>query len=112
MAKHSTHILELARKGAEHKYEELKTEIEILVHSFPHLAARTRHGLSKALARSEAVIESEAKATLKRGRKAIKAAMEEIKPRKRRKMSAAARAKISAAQKARWAKQKAKSAKT
>ena len=31
-------------------------------------------------------------------------------PRKRRKMSAAARAKISAAQKARWAKQKAKKA--
>jgi hypothetical protein len=38
MAKHSSHILEMARKGAEHRYEELKAEIATLVKHFPHLA--------------------------------------------------------------------------
>ena len=39
-AKHSSHILDMARKGAEHKYAELKAEIAALVQHFPHLAAR------------------------------------------------------------------------
>jgi len=38
MAKHSSHILELARKGAEHKYQELKAELAQLVKNFPDLA--------------------------------------------------------------------------
>jgi hypothetical protein len=38
MAKHSSHILELARKGAEHRYEELKAEIATLFEHFPHLS--------------------------------------------------------------------------
>ena len=80
MAKHSSTILELARKGATHKYQELKAELAALVKVFPHL----RYG------------------------SAVSPAMpEEEKPRKRRKLSAKARAAISAAQKARWAKQKA-----
>jgi hypothetical protein len=38
MAKHSSHILDLARKGAEHRFEELKAEIAALVKHFPHLS--------------------------------------------------------------------------
>ena len=37
MAKHPLHILELARKGAEVKYQELQSEIAALVRHFPHL---------------------------------------------------------------------------
>jgi hypothetical protein len=37
MAKHPSHILELARTGAEHKYEELKSELAALIKHFPHL---------------------------------------------------------------------------
>jgi hypothetical protein len=84
MAKHSSHILDLARKGAEYRYQELKAEIAALVKNFPHLGGRK---------------DGAAKADRATG------------PRRRRKMSAKARAAISAAQKARWAKQKAASAK-
>jgi hypothetical protein len=90
MAKHSSHILDMARKGAEHRYEELKAEIAALVRHFPHLA-------KTAVSRSVAA--------LSRGGQA--ASMAGSAPRKRRKLSAKARAAISAAQKARWAKQKA-----
>jgi len=37
MAKHSAHILELARRGAEHRFRELQDEIASLVRSFPYL---------------------------------------------------------------------------
>ena len=90
MAKHSSSILELARRGAQHKYEELQTELASLVRQFPDL----RRG---------------ARRVVKRGRRAVSAAAAQLRPRKRRKMSAAARAKISAAQRARWARQKAAS---
>ena len=40
MPKHSSHILELAKVGAEHRYQELKTELASLVKLFPHLAGR------------------------------------------------------------------------
>ena len=40
MAKHSSHILALARKGAEHRYEELQAEIAALVKSFPQVAKK------------------------------------------------------------------------
>jgi hypothetical protein len=89
MAKHSSHILTLARKGAEYRYQELREEMASLVKHFPDLAGR---------------IVSRGAAALSEGGKA---AMNELAPRKRRKMSAKARAAISAAQKARWAKQKA-----
>jgi hypothetical protein len=88
MAKHSSSILELARRGAQHRYEELQEELASLVQQFPDLR-------------------SDARRIVKRGRRALQAAAAELQPRKRRKMSAAARAKISAAQRARWAKQKA-----
>jgi hypothetical protein len=89
MAKHSSHIIEMARKGAEHRYRELKEELASLAKHFPHVAG-------KAVSRSAAALAAGGKA-----------AMNELAPRKRRKMSAKARAKISAAQRARWAKQKA-----
>jgi hypothetical protein len=37
MPKHSTHILELARRGAEHRYRELKAELKALEKVFAHL---------------------------------------------------------------------------
>jgi hypothetical protein len=75
MAKHPSHILEMARKGAGHRHEELKAEIASLEKHFPHLGRSGNHA-----------------------------------PPKRRKLSAAARKRISDAQKARWAKQKGKKA--
>jgi len=88
MAKHSASILELARRGAQHRYAEIQAEIAALVRQFPNLRA----GAGKAV---------------RRGRRAAAAAVAELQPRKRRKMSAAARAKIAAAQRARWAKHRA-----
>jgi len=32
-----SHILELAKRGAEHRYQELKAELALLVRQFPHL---------------------------------------------------------------------------
>jgi hypothetical protein len=37
MAKHSSQILELAKKGAMHRYQELKAELAELTRAFPHL---------------------------------------------------------------------------
>lgn len=91
MAKYSSSILELARRGAEQRYQELQAELASLVRQFPGLASGARE-------------------IVRRGRRAAKAAAAELRPRKRRKMSAAARARIAAAQRARWAKQKAAAA--
>jgi hypothetical protein len=88
MAKHSSSILELARRGAQHRYAELQAELSALVRQFPDLRAGARE-------------------MVRRGRRAVSAAAAEFQPRKRRKMSAAARAKIAAAQRARWAKHRA-----
>jgi hypothetical protein len=94
MAKHSSHVLEMARKGAQHRYEELRAEIAALVKHFPHLAAEKGGQLSRA-----------ADAAVTSGRKVVGANAGEA-PKKKRKMSAKARKAISQAQKARWAKQK------
>jgi hypothetical protein len=88
MAKHSSSILEYARRGAQHRYEELQAELASLVRHFPDLRSGARE-------------------IVKRGRRAVKVAAAELQPRKRRKMSAEARARIAAAQRARWAKQRA-----
>ena len=84
MAKHSSSILEFAKRGATHRYQELKAELADLVKVFPHL----RYGAAVSPAMPDAV--------------------EEPKIRRRRKMSAAARKKISEARKTRWAAQKRK----
>ena len=87
MAKHSSNILELAARGAKHRYEELQAEIAALVKTFPHLRAK------------------------KGGKRPFPFALEARElphaPRKRRKMSAKARKAIGDAQRARWAKQRA-----
>jgi hypothetical protein len=88
MAKHSSNILQLARRGAQHRYDELVAEIDSLLQHFPDLRTGGRQAV-------------------RRGRRAVAAAAGELQPRKRRKMSAAARKAISDAQKARWARQKA-----
>jgi hypothetical protein len=87
MAKHSSHILEMARKGAEHRYDELTAEIAALVKHFPHLAARTNRQLSQAVSRSRAALEAEAPKARRRVRK----------------MSAAARKAVSQRMKKYWA---------
>ena len=81
----------MARKGAEHRYEELKAEIAHLVKSFPHLARTAgrdvRKAAAKVAARSMAAVEAEAPKIRRRARK----------------MSAAARKAVSARMKKYWA---------
>jgi hypothetical protein len=43
----SSHILELARKGAEHRYQELKAELVSLERAFPGLAERAGRALGE-----------------------------------------------------------------
>ena len=82
----------MARKGAEHKYHELKAEIAALVKHFPHLATRAGTQVLRAAA------------AVSKGGKAAVAAVTGSAPKKRRKRSAKARKAMSLAQKARWAK--------
>ena len=82
MAKHSSTILELARRGADARFRELLDELKFLTLSFPHLR--------DSFDRDDLPV----KFILRKGRT-------------RRKMSAAARKAIGDAQRARWAKQKA-----
>jgi hypothetical protein len=92
MPKHSSQILQLAKRGAEVRFRELLDELRVLALSFPHLRdAVDRDGLPVEF-------------ILRRGQEkagAVQAA------RSRRTMSAKARKAISMAQKARWAKQRA-----
>jgi hypothetical protein len=37
MPKHSSSIIEFAKKGASHRYDELKAELAELIKAFPHL---------------------------------------------------------------------------
>jgi hypothetical protein len=96
MAKHSSHILQLARKGAEARLRELVDEAKMLVSSFPHLR--------------DSFDQDELPVTfiLKRGAAGGSASeVSRIGPRrKKRTLSAAARKAISNAQKKRWAKVK------
>jgi hypothetical protein len=97
MARHSSHILDLARKGAEHKYRELKDELADLVKEFPHLAKQTGGVVSRGASR--------------RGRTVVAAAGGDGSlKRVRRRLSAKARKAISEAQKKRWATLKAAAA--
>ena len=89
MPRHASHLLSLARKGAEHRYDELKAELAALLRQFPGLVGRSRRS-----GRQPVDVSAEPAATIDR------------KPRKRRRFSAATRAKMAAAQKRRWAKRK------
>ena len=93
MAKYAPHILELAKRGADSRFRELLDELKFLTLSFPHLRdSFDRDDLPVTF-------------ILRRGRDKARVLNA---PRKRRKMSARGRAAISAAQKARWATQKAR----
>ena len=81
MAKHSHGILELARKGAAYRYQELKAEIAALLKTFPHL----RYGSAVSPAMPDGIEDG----TVRR--------------RKRSKMSAAQRKAVSARMKKYWA---------
>lgn len=87
MAKHSSHILDMARKGASHRYQELQSEIAALVKNFPHLAAKAGKAASRAGAKGMAAMQGEAKQVRRRARK----------------MSAEARKAVSARMKKYWA---------
>jgi hypothetical protein len=87
MAKHAASILELARKGAGHRYQELKAELAALLKIFPHL----RYGSAVSPSMPDAVEES-------------------ARPRRRRKrprMSAEQKKAVSIRMKKYWAKRKA-----
>lgn len=89
MPDYPTHILELAKRGAEARFRELLGELDLLTLSFPHLRdAVDRDDLPIAF-------------ILRRGRDKASA------PPKRRKMSAKARKAIGDAQRKRWAAKKA-----
>lgn len=82
MPKHSKRLIELARKGAEARIKELEAEIAELRKVFLHLPFGS--AVSPAIpARSREI--------------------EVAKPRRKRRISAAARKRMSEAQKARWA---------
>jgi hypothetical protein len=53
MPKHPPHILELAKRGAEHRYQELKAEIAALEKLFAHL----RYGSAVSPAMPDAIEE-------------------------------------------------------
>jgi hypothetical protein len=85
MARHSSHILELARKGAEHRYQELKAELAELRKYFPELTRASR------VTRPQIDLSSEPAAMIDRPR------------RKRRRMSPAARRAVSRRMRKYWA---------
>jgi transcriptional regulator of aromatic amino acid metabolism len=89
MAKYSSHILELARRGADARFRELLDELNVLTLSFPHLR--------DAVDRNDLPVNF----LLRRGRDKAKA-FEAPK----RKMSAKARKAIGDAQRRRWAEKK------
>jgi hypothetical protein len=97
MAKHSHHILALARRGAEHRYEELKTELASLLKHFPDLTSVRRASAQASRSVGDAMV---------RGGKAVIAATSSEPQRKRRTMSAKARKAIGDAQRKRWAAKK------
>jgi hypothetical protein len=74
MAKHSSRILELAKKGATHRYQELKAEIAELMKVFPHL----RYGSAVSPAMPDPVDES----SIQRPRKGSKMSVSQRKARK------------------------------
>jgi hypothetical protein len=85
MAKRSSRILELARKGAEVRYQELKAETAALVKDFPHLAERAGAALGRAVGRTEA--------TVRRGRTMSAAARKAVSERMTKYWAARRRAK-------------------
>ena len=82
MVRHSSHILELARKGADHRYQELKAQMALVLKAFPHLRSEPKSDLR-----------------FKPGKELLLAPA----PRGRRKMSTAERKAVSARMTRHWA---------
>lgn len=94
MPKHSLNILELARKGAEVKYQELQSEIAVLVRQFPHLRRVSGGGNEHSF------------------RLGTETALETSEPRRQRaKMSAAGKKAVSLRMKKYWSERRAAQAK-
>ena len=93
MAKHPSHILELAKKGAQHRLEELQAEITTLIRQFPSLRTRAS-GRRRRPPQIDA--SAEPAATIDRPR------------RKRRRMSPAQRKAVSERMRKYWAARRAK----
>jgi hypothetical protein len=94
MPRHSSHIVELAKKGAEHRLAELELEIATLIRNFPHLRASHRRRRTPRID-----VSSEPAALIDRPR------------RNRKPMSAAARKAVSLRMRRYWAgRRKAKNA--
>jgi hypothetical protein len=95
MAKHSSNILELARRGAQSRSEELTVELDSLVRQFPDLRSRARD-------------------VVKRGRRPAQAAAKHLtteartRARKRKPMSAPAKKTVSRRMKKYWAQRRKK----
>jgi len=87
LAKYSSNVLEMARKGAEHTYDELQSQLAKLVRDFPHLAKRTGRSVSRAYSHGVEVVEANAPKVRRRARA----------------MSAAARKAVSIRMKKYWA---------
>jgi hypothetical protein len=68
----------MARKGAEHRYDELKAEIASLVKNFPHLAARATTRCARAAAKGRTAIDAEATQVRRRTRKMSAAARKAV----------------------------------
>jgi hypothetical protein len=83
MPRRPSHILELARKGAEHRYQELKAELASLQRAFPDLGERVGRTLGEAVNTAERTVNDVAQ--------------------RRRRMSAAARRAVSERMKKYWA---------
>jgi hypothetical protein len=81
MPNYPSHILALAKRGAEHRYQELKAELAFLVEHFPHLRGGSANRLGSPV-------------------EMVKRA---IRRRRRRKMTAAAKKAISQRMKTLWA---------
>jgi hypothetical protein len=94
MSKHSSQILELAKRGAEARFRELVDELKSLTQSFPHLR--------DSIDRDELPVNF----ILRRGRDKTRATGTATRSRRRRKWSAAARRAAAARMKAYWAKKK------
>jgi hypothetical protein len=84
MPTHSSDILKLAKLGAEHRYQQLKAEIETLVRHFPHLRSRSGGPLS-------APVETVKRAIRRRRRRKMTDAMKKAISERMKKMWAARR---------------------
>jgi hypothetical protein len=89
MARHSSHIFELAKKGAEHRYSELKAEMAALVKNFPHLAEQAGTAVGHAVG----TVEGRVRKAARRGRGMSAAARKAVSDRMKKYWAARRKAK-------------------